>query len=107
MKPLATDQRILTWLCVLPAEGKTQKWGKLPYFVLILSLIVAALSVFLTSLLYTIKFISIDLLETSIGIYQMIAIIPMANTIVMTFFCRHKIPPIFEKLSKFYEKCKY
>lgn len=105
MKPIAIDQRILTWLCVLPAEENTSKWKKRAYILLVLGLIVANITVFSSSLIYAMKFISIDLQRTMIVSPQVIAAIPMANTIVVTFFLRHKIPPIFEKLSKFYEKC--
>lgn len=49
---------------------------------------------------------STDLLEASIGLLQLFAAIPMANTIIVSFIYRHKISPIFEKISEFHEKSK-
>lgn len=106
MKPLITDQRILTWLCVLPAKENTSKWEKRAYIALVLAVIMGPPSVFLFSSMYIVKFMSIDLIEVLCGFYQAIAAITAANAIVVTFFFRHKIPPVFEKLSEFYEKCK-
>lgn len=106
MKPLVTDQRVLTWLCVLPAQENTSKWEKRAYIVLVLTLIMAASTVFLSSLVYTVKYMLIDMLETSFGFLQAVAAISMANSIVVAFILRHKIPSVFKKLEEFYEKCK-
>lgn len=107
MKPLATTKQILTWLCILPAEKYTSTCKKRAYISLVFALILADFTVFASSLLYVLKFISIDVLETSMGLYQVAASIVMANGIIVAYLFRHKIPTIFEKLSKIYEKCIY
>lgn len=105
MKPLATTQQILTWICILPADKNISTWSKRGYIALVLALILADFTVFVSSLMYVFKFISIDVLETSIGLYQVAASIIMANAIIVAFLFRHKIPSIFEKLSEIYETC--
>lgn len=105
MKPLASNQRILTWLCVLPSKENTSKWKKQVYIALVLALIVADLTIFTSSFLYVLKFMSIDLIETSNGFIQCFAAIPMGNAIIVAFIYRHKIQKVFKQLSTFYEKC--
>lgn len=106
MKPLVTDQQVLTWLCVLPAQDNTDKWKRWAYIALVVTLIVADLSVISSSLIYSVTFRSTDLQKSLIGLQQAIAAVPTANMIVVAFFLRHKIPPIFDNLTKIYEKCK-
>lgn len=105
MKPLVTDQRIMTWLCLLPAKENISKGRKGVSLLLVLGIIVANLTVISSSSMYVIKYASVDLQETLVGLCQAIGVIPMTNSIVIAFVHRHKIPPIFEKLSEIYDKC--
>lgn len=105
MKPLVTDQRVLTWLCLLPPKGNISKGRKRLFILLVLGIIIANLTVFSSSLMYVIKYASIDLQETLVGLCQTIGVIPMTNSIGIAFMLRHKIPPVFEKLSEIYDKC--
>lgn len=105
MKPLVTDKRILTWLCLLPAKENTSKGRKWLYILLVLGIIVANLTVILSSSMYVVKYASVDLQETLVGLCQTVGVIPMTNSIVIAFVLRHKISPVFEKLSEIYDKC--
>lgn len=107
MKPSVTSLQMLTWLCLLPAEENASKWKKRAYIALVFALILADLTVFCSSSMYVVKFVSIDVLESSFGIYQVTAAIPMANAIVVAYLFRQKIQSVFEKLLEFYEKCTY
>lgn len=81
MKPLATNQRVLT-----------SKWEKRLYVALVLTFFVNILTVFVASFLYAVKFMSIDLQKSINGFGQLNA------AIAMTISVFDKIPPIFEKL---------
>lgn len=105
MKPLVINQKVLTWLFLLPHNENTSKWTKCASVALVVTLIVAVFTIFPSSLLYILKFMTIDGLEVCVGIRQATATIPMANSIVVAFLRRHKIPPVYEKLSEFYDKC--
>lgn len=107
MKPFTTDQRILTWLCVIPAPQNTSMWKKQVYTALALSLMLANLSNLSSSVMFIVKFLSINLQAALIALHQVLATIPMANTIIMAFFYRHKIPPVFDKLTHIYKKRMY
>ncbi|XP_055296841.1 odorant receptor 22a-like [Sitodiplosis mosellana] len=106
MKPLATDQQILTWLCVLPAKENTSKWEKWACIAFVMAWIVILLIDILSGLMFVVKFISIDFKGASIAIYAMIGCLIMANSMVVAFLLRHKIPPVYENLSAIYEKFK-
>lgn len=100
MKPLPTNQKILTWLFLLPANRTINQRIKWTCIALLLALIVASVAIFVSGLMFVIKFMSIDFIQASFGLTP-----TCANTIVVVFFSRHKVPPIFEKLTKLYEKC--
>lgn len=104
MKPLASSQRVLTWLCVLPAEEKTRKLEKRSYVALLLALIASDVTVAISSFMYILDFKSHSLQDLSIAFQEVLAAIPVANTIIMAFIFRHKIPPMLGTLLEFYEK---
>lgn len=107
VKPLAIDQQVLMWLSVLPANENISKSMRLAKIALVLFLIAADITVFASGLMYALKYVSIDFQEFSSSLLFCIAAIPMANSIAMAFLYRHKIPAIFESLSKIYDKCMY
>lgn len=107
IKPLFMDQRILMWLCVLPASENTGKLKRFTKIVLVSALIATDLTILAASSLYAVKFVSIDLKEFSIALDSIISAIPMGNTIAMAYLYRHKIPSIFKSLSAIYDKCDY
>lgn len=105
MKPLASNQRVLTWLCLLPpTKGKNGEEECKTSVSLVVVLILTDLAVFVTCLWYILKFTSLGVQDITIAMCQFLGSIPMANSLVVAFFLRHRIPPAFEKLSKFYEK---
>lgn len=104
IKPLNLDQEVLTWLCVLPAEKSTSKWRKRTYIAFVLAAILCVLTVTLSSLMYALKFMSIDLQKSLIGLESVFAAIQMANSIVVLFLIHHKIPIIYGNLTEIYEK---
>lgn len=106
MVPLITNRRMLTWLCVYPAEGGTTKWKKLAH----ISLTIIALAISLSSFgMSTYAFLhSMDTdLETSLFcLLQMVGEMNVAYIIVVTVFYREEITEILESLSKIYKKRK-
>lgn len=105
MKPLATSQRVLTWLCLLPPDNNISEWTKRSYMAFALAIIVGALVLLVSSIMYVVKFISIDFQDTSIAISAGFGAVAMVNSIIVAIYLRHKIPPMFEQLSRIYEKC--
>lgn len=107
MKLLSTDQRVLTWICVFPVNKTTSKCRKLTYITLALAITLIMLTAFMSSLKYSLNFMSFNLQETLVGLRPFLVSVQALNSIVVTFFLRHKIPPIYEQLREIYEKCLY
>lgn len=105
MKPLATSQRLFTWLCLLPPRENTSSWEKRFYVAFVLAIVLVVLSAFLSSLLYFINFKSVNMKDSLIALSSVFASVSIANSIVVAFFLHHEIPPLFGKLSDIYEKC--
>lgn len=103
MKPLVTNQWILTWFYVFPA-GIAVKWSNIllstTIFLIIslLSLICIALNVD-----YFLKFLKIDLEESLFALYQIAVGLMMANAIIVIFLSRHKLVNIFKSLDEIYK----
>ena len=105
MKPLATDQRILTWLCVLPVNENASKGERNARIAFTSAVIVIAILNPISTTSFIVKNFSTDFVGTSIALCQLSGCISMINSTVAVFFLRHKIPSIYEKLSPIYEKC--
>ena len=105
MKPLATSHRVMTWVCLLPANENTSKWEKRSYIALNVILVLTVLALFSSSLTYVIKFRSIDSEGAFFSLFTTAGATAMGNTIIVAFVFRHKIPPFFEQLAEVYEKC--
>lgn len=104
MKPLVTNQRVLTWLCVYPGEKTTSKIKQLAYIIFSLIVFSGILSSLIASVAYFMKFVSIDLEVALYAVSQIAAAASVLYAIVMTYFSRHGIASIFHKLSEIYDK---
>lgn len=99
MEPLFTNRRILTWMCIYPAE-KTVTWQwKMLY------IIFTAVEIFI--------FGSAVIAVLTLGYKQILfsacnvpALLGVIYTILSGFRLRHGIVRIFEKLSDICNKCK-
>lgn len=70
MKPLATNQYMLSWISVLPAEKSTIKWKKVAFKIFPLFLIVSNLAGAVASIAFFVKYITIDLEESLYALFQ-------------------------------------
>lgn len=86
MKPLMTNQRVLTWLCVCPPDKSTKKWQKSVYIMFSVSVFFANLIGFTASFAYFYKFLSIDLEKSLHTMSQMAATLSTVYEKVTTLF---------------------
>lgn len=105
MKPLVTDQQVLTWLCVLPVKETTSEWRNWSRIAFVVTFIVITLLHLSSSVTFILKFISIDFQRTSIALFTLCGAVSTINSIIVVFIMRHKIPPVYKNLSSIYEKC--
>lgn len=105
MKTLATTQRVFTWICLLPPPINSSDWQKRSYVVFVIAYTAATVTGLVSSLLYALNYKTNEIEDTTRAILAFNAVIAMANTIIASFFLRHKLPYLFENLSKIYKQC--
>lgn len=104
MRPLVTNQRVLTWLCVCPPDESTKKWQKRTYICFSVIISLANLTGLAASLAYFYKFLSIDLEKTLCTMSQVGALISTVYAGIYIFISRHQITALFENLSEIYKQ---
>lgn len=106
MIPLATHQRVWTWLSVHSVEKDVRSWTN---FNIIFTLFVfmAHLSVVLASTAFAIQFVRIDLADSLHALLHLTAFMGMTYVLAIAFISRNKIVKIFEKLTEIYQKSKH
>lgn len=105
MKPLVTNQQVLTWLCICKNEtsSRMEKLAHISFSVFV--------SVFLfwgdlSSLMFFIKFATVDLEESLYALFQVAGLSGMVYLIFVVPFSRHAIAATFDSLSKIYDASK-
>lgn len=106
MVPLETNRRILTWLCVYPADKNTSKWQKRGYAVFSAAVVFMNCFGFTVSSAFYLKFASTDPDEAIFAIIQMPASAYTIYISIATIILRQKITDIFQTLSTIYEMCR-
>lgn len=106
MKPLVTNQQVLTWLCICPIEKSVTKFEKCAQ-IGITSLFVLTLFCGLTaSVVYFVKFVSIDLEKSLYTVLQIGGTLLVLYTFTVLCLSRNKINAVFEHLTQIYDECK-
>lgn len=105
MKPLVTNQRVLTWLCVYIPETKTSKIKQLAYFTFSIIVFSGILSSLIASVAYFRKYVLINVETALYAASQIAAASSILYAIVMTYFSRNGITKIFQTLRGIYKKC--
>lgn len=102
MEPLATNQNLLAWYSVCPTDSrfKTRIYGA---FTVIMATSLA--SVVLTSGLYCMEFISVDLESSLYAIYQLNTSQSVVYIIISSYLVRDKFNKIFSDLREIYKIC--
>lgn len=107
MKPLATAELVLTWLCLYPPDTNTNIWKKRAYTGFT-SIIITVQAVGITAgIVFVTKFISVELekcLFVSFVIFCHVCTVYMA---LIAFLLRKQIPKIFWDISEIYKECKF
>lgn len=105
MKPLETMQRLLIWFCVFPAEEGTSELRKLIYIAFSVIGLISSIIGVVSSAVYTIEFLSIDLENSLYAVFQFAAASGTFYTAIVAFIYRRRVHGIFTALEKLYRKC--
>lgn len=114
MKPLATNQRIMIWQCMRPAEESTSNWRILAHITkaLILNICTFIVCAFefaclLSSGAYFVKFMETAFEDSLYGFFQVAGHTSTFVAIIVALTYRQRIAAIFTKLSDIYTARKY
>lgn len=103
MRPLITNQRVLTWFHLYPADESTKKWKKWIYASVLPTIAAIILFTLASSAAYFFKFLSTDLIKSMFTIIQIAPSLALLNALPFTFFLRSEILAVFQKLSIIYD----
>lgn len=108
MKPLFTNYRVLTWLCVCPSAENESWWKKLAYIIFMTLIFTVNFGIFLTSAAFCLKSLELklDLQETLFAIMQAVGFWSLWYLMIVALILRHQINGIFTDLSRIYDKSK-
>lgn len=107
MKPLETNQTVLSWIGVLPPDESTSEWKKqasvvFPYLVFVTSLLS-----FGGSAMFLIRFITVDLEEGLYAVFQVCAVSISLYVLITGIILKRAIQSALQKLSDIYKTRKY
>lgn len=104
MKPLLTNQKVLTWLCICPADETTRKWQKFIYIGISFAIIAMKMSVVVSSMIFLLKNLSSDLNAALFAFLQIVGMSGMIYTFITGLLIRLKIRDSIQSLVEIYEK---
>lgn len=110
MQPLETTKRVLTWICVYPdanESSNTPLWKAAARIVIVTMLFSVTLCCLAACMTYVIINISTNLDDCLLTFMVFIGFSGAMYTMIVAFFVRSQVPPIFDRLSSIYDDRKY
>lgn len=107
MQPLATTQRMMTWLSMCAANESTTLKQKRDYKAFSWAVFVSSIIGFTASLAYCLNFVFIDFNGAVFAFMAFIAEFGVIYFMIAAFIMRHKISDIFTNLSTIYKSSKF
>lgn len=104
MKPLETNQRVLTWLCGYPPNESTGKSKRIAYIVFTVNVIIAMTLFVAAGANFIYRHISISLEESLFSLFHTLGAVSMLYQCVAIVVLRHELAAIFDGLSKIYNE---
>lgn len=106
MKPLVTNRRVLTWFCICPFDPNTSVLKKTFFGILTLFLFASALSGAISSIVFFVHNVSIDLENSLYSVLQIAANSNLSYLYLVAFFSREKISLFLATLEEIYQESK-
>lgn len=103
MKPMATNQKVLTLVSILPCDEKASTWTKVISVIFPVVVLIAHLWSIVSSAQYFSKFMSDDLDSALFAVLTICGHVNMAYMFIIAHFLRHRINAIFMSLTAIYK----
>lgn len=109
MKPLQTNQQVLTWLSMHPVDKSTSKSKRMLYIAFTIINVILTLVTVISSATSFAIYITSDIEASLYAVFQFAANIAVFNLIAVGMVYRHRVASIFRNLAKFYatSKCRW
>lgn len=107
MRPLATNQLMMTWLSMYPADKSATPRQKQLYIAHTLVVLISNVASCVSSLVYCLKFISTDFDSATFAFMCTIGIFGVIFFMITAISMRHQIEKIFTNLTTIYKSCKW
>lgn len=104
MKPLVTNAKVLTWLCILPAQEQINRRMKLIYIAFTFTLSITCFCGLVSSLAFMMEYLSTNLEDCLYALFQVAADSSALYMVLVALFLRHKMAALFDKLSEIYNE---
>lgn len=104
MEPLESTRRALIWLCVI-SDGASSIWKKMANIAFTILLLLFFVTGFITSTIFFLKFVSIDLEEALYALFQIAGTTDGLYITTVGYLIRRKINRAMESLRKIYRAC--
>lgn len=106
MEPLPTSRRVLTWLCIYPANETTSAQKKLVFAAYSLLVILALVAADVSSWMFYLKFVSVDLETSLMADFQIFGFAMELYIFPVMLLSRLKVKSTFESLAEIYDASK-
>lgn len=107
MKPLATNRRVLTWLCICPFDQDASIVKRTFFIILALFQFALVSSASVSSIIFFVNNLSVDLEGCLYAVFQIAAYSGLSYMWVVAFTLRKKINQSFGTLDAIYEESKF
>lgn len=106
IKPLAMNQRVLTWTCICPIDVNTNKRKKLLFIIFTCAIYLSIICGLASSYAFLVAHLSTDLEEAFYALLQITVFAGLIYVQLIAFILRHKITAFLGTLSEIYESSK-
>lgn len=107
MKPLVTTKRVLTWLCMCPANESTSINMKICHISFAFVVFISNLSYIAAALISFSEFVFVDVERSLYPMMESMEILVVVYGAMVTFPMRQKINAIFDELTAIYDASEY
>lgn len=106
MKSLATNQKVLTWLCICPFDRDTSNWKKSFFAILTFFLFALEFTASIAGIVFVVNNVSIDLESSLFAVYHIAAHCGLSYMFFVAFILRKGINRFLGTLEAIFEERK-
>lgn len=107
MQPLATTQRVMTWLSMCPPDESSNERQKKAYVIHTFAVLFLNVASFIASSAFCLKFVSIDFNSATFAFMASIGELGLIYFMIAAILMCHNIGNIFTSLSTIYKSSKF